>query len=126
VTRNEPDCVANIPRLVRLFGLKNVHSPGLMNTLQFFPADDAGLMERSFNHRSTQLQMLNFGVGCTPAVSGGEIRISDDRVLEVLAVPLRVLPTVWYVIGRRELCSAPTRFPMRRQRRRRESPLRGR
>ncbi len=95
ITRNEPDCVANIPRLVRQFGLNTVHSPGLMNTLQFFPADDAG-PERSFNHGSTEIQMLNFGVSCEPAIAGGELRISGERVLDVIAVPLRVLPTVWY------------------------------
>jgi flavorubredoxin len=96
VTRNEPDCVSNIPRLVRECGLKSVHSPGLMNTLQFFPADEADLQEKAFSHSTTELQMLNFGVGCTPAVPGGEIRISQERALEVVAVPLKVLPTVWY------------------------------
>jgi flavorubredoxin len=96
VTRNEPDCVSNIPRLVREFGLKSVHSPGLMNTLQFFPSDEANMKEKAFSHAATELQMLNFGVGCTPSLAGGEVRISDDRALEVVAVPLKVLPTVWY------------------------------
>jgi flavorubredoxin len=96
VTRNEPDCVSNIPRLVREFGLKSVHSPGLMNTLQFFPADEADLQETAFSHSTTELQMLNFGVGCTPAIPGGEIWVSQERVLEVVPVPLKVLPTVWY------------------------------
>jgi flavorubredoxin len=96
VTRNEPDCVSNIPRLVREYGLKSVHSPGLMNTLQFFPADEADLSEKAFSHSTTELQMLNFGVGCTPAIPDGEIRISPERALEVVAVPLKVLPTVWY------------------------------
>jgi hypothetical protein len=40
--------------------------------------------------------MLNFGVGCRPAIPGDEIHVSDDRALEVVAVPLKVLPTVWY------------------------------
>jgi flavorubredoxin len=96
VTRNEPDCVSNIPRLVREFGLKSVHSPGLMNTLQFFPADEADLQEKAFSHSTTELQMLNFGVGCTPAIPGGEIQVSQERALEVVAVPLKVLPTAWY------------------------------
>ena len=96
VTRNEPDCVANIPHLVRRSGLRTVNSPGLMNTLQYFPADDADLRETSFTHRSTELQMLNFGVRCVPAAPGGRVRVSDERSLEVVAVPLRVLPTVWY------------------------------
>jgi flavorubredoxin len=96
VTRNEPDCVSNIPRLVRECGLKSVHSPGLMNTLQFFSADEADLQEKAFSHSTTELQMLNFGVGCTPAVPGDEIRVSQERALEVVAVPLKVLPTVWY------------------------------
>jgi flavorubredoxin len=96
VTRNEPDCVSNIPRLVRECGLKSVHSPGLMNTLQFFPADEADLTEKAFSHSTTELQMLNFGVGCKPAIPGGEVRIAQDRALEVVAVPLKVLPTVWY------------------------------
>ena len=95
VTRNEPDCVANIPLLVRRSGLHTVNSPGLMNTLQYFPADDAHLRETSFTHRSTELQMLNFGVRCIPAVPGGRVRVSDGRTLEVVAVPLRILPTVW-------------------------------
>jgi flavorubredoxin len=96
VTRNEPDCVSNVPRMVREFGLKSVHSPGLMNTLQFFPSDEAELKERAFDHAATELQMLNFGVGCTPSAPGGEVRISHDRALEVVAAPLKVLPTVWY------------------------------
>jgi hypothetical protein len=96
VTRNEPDCVSNIPRLVREFGLKSVHSPGLMNTLQFFPSDEADLKEKAFSHTATELQMLSFGVGCTPSVPGGQVRISEGRTLEVVSVPLKVLPTVWY------------------------------
>ena len=95
VTRNEPDCVANVPNLVRQFALRTVQSPGLMNTLQFFRADEAGA-ESSFQHRSTELQMLNFGVGCRPAVPGSDIQVSEDRALEIVAVPLKVLPTVWY------------------------------
>lgn len=96
VTRNEPDCVANVPLLVRHAGLQTVNSPGLMNTLQFFPADDVDVRERSFTHRSTELQMLNFGVRCAPAAPGGDVPISDHRSLRVLGVPLRVLPTVWF------------------------------
>ena len=96
VTRNEPDCVANIPHLVRRSGLRTVISPGLMNTLQYFPADDADEREMSFTHRSTELQMLNFGVRCIPAAPGGRVHVSEGRILEVVAVPLRVLPTVWY------------------------------
>ena len=96
VTRNEPDCVANIPRLVRECGLKTVHSPGLMNTLQYFPADGFDLNEKSFSHRTTELQMFDFGVGCTPAAPGGTIEVSHGRSLEILAVPLKVLPTAWF------------------------------
>lgn len=96
VTRNEPDCVSNVPDLVRQFGLKMVHSPGLMNTLQFFEATEAARRESSFNHQSAELQMLSYGVGCTPAISGGQIELAGDRVLEIVAVSLRVLPTVWY------------------------------
>ena len=106
VTRNEPDCVANVPHLVRQFALKTVHSPGLMNTLQFFRADQTG-SESTFQHRSTELQMLNFGVGCRPAIPGGEVPVSDERSLEVVAVPLKVLPTVWYYdsVTRTMFCS---------------------
>ena len=117
VTRNEPDCVANIPLLVRRLGLKTVHSPGLMNTLQFFRAEEVG-PENSFNHRSTELQMLNFGVKCVPSVPGAEVAVSDGRVLQVMAVPLRVLPTVGTTIGSRARCSARihsrTKLPRRR------------
>lgn len=95
VTRNEPDCVANLPHWVRDFGLTTVHSPGLMNTLQFFPSD-APALETVFDHRSTELQMLSFGIRCAPALPGGTIPVSATRELEVLAVPLKVLPTAWY------------------------------
>ena len=96
VTRNEPDCVASLPLMVRRFGLETVHSPGLMNTLQFFVDDDADLNERSFVHHATELQMLSFGVQCSPARPGNEIVIGPSRRLSVIAAPLRVLPTVWY------------------------------
>ena len=60
-----------------------------------------------FQHRSTELQMLNFGVGCRPATPGGEVPVSDERSLEVVAVPLKVLPTVWYYdsVTRTMFCS---------------------
>lgn len=95
VTRNEPDCVANIPHWVREFGLTTVHSPGLMNTLQFFPSD-ASMPEAVFDHRSTELQMLSFGIKCAPALPASTIPVSATRGLDVLAVPLKVLPTAWY------------------------------
>ena len=96
VTRNEPDCVASLPLMVRRFGLEAVHSPGLMNTLQFFIDDAADLNERTFAHHATELQMLSFGVRCEPALPGHDIVIGPSRRLSVIAAPLRVLPTVWY------------------------------
>lgn len=96
VTRNEPDCVANIPLLVRKLGLETVHSPGLMNTLQFFAAGDGDLEEQSFVHRATELQMMDFGVQCRPATPQSEVPVGAARRLSVIAAPLRVLPTVWY------------------------------
>ena len=95
VTRNEPDCVANIPMLVARVGLRTVHSPGLMNTLQFFAADEAEREEQSFAERSAALQMLDFGVACQPARPGEGIAVGGERRLTVIAAPLRVLPTVW-------------------------------
>ena len=96
VTRNEPDCVANIPGWVSNIGLRTVHSPGLMNTLQFFPADQGEQLEQSFVHGTTELQMLNFGVRCSPALPGGEVPVGERRRLKALAAPLKILPTVWY------------------------------
>lgn len=95
VTRNEPDTVSNIPNLVRDFGLAEVHSLGLMNTLQFFPDDPIEQREASFTHRATELQMLNFGVRSVPAVPGGTIAVGPSRAIEVIAAPLRVLSTLW-------------------------------
>ena len=96
VTRNEPDCVANVPALVAPLGLETVHSPGLMNTLQFFRADEAEREEQSFAERAAELQMLDFGVACAPARPGEEVAVGGDRRLTVIAAPLRVLPTVWF------------------------------
>ena len=96
VTRNEPDCVANVPALVASLGLETVHSPGLMNTLQFFRADDAEREEQSFAERSAELQMLDFGVACAPARPGEQVAVGGERRLTVIAAPLRVLPTVWF------------------------------
>ena len=96
VTRNEPDCVASLPLMVRRFGLEEVHSPGLMNTLQFFIDNTGDLNEQTFAHHATELQMLSFGVRCEPALPGNEIVIGPSRRLSVIAAPLRVLPTVWY------------------------------
>ena len=96
VTRNEPDCVANVPALVALLGLETVHSPGLMNTLQFFRSDEAEREEQSFAERTAELQMLDFGVACSPARPGETVPVGGDRRLTVIAAPLRVLPTVWF------------------------------
>lgn len=96
VTRNEPDCVATIPCLVRDAGLETVHSPGLLNTLQFFAADEDGARERSFAHRADELQMLDFGVRCEPARPDDQVKVGGTRMLDVVAAPLKILPTVWY------------------------------
>lgn len=96
VTRNEPDCVASVPALVARFGVETVHSPGLINTLQFFAADDAERDEHSFAERTATLQMLDFGVACQPARPGEEVAVGGSRRLSVIAAPLRVLPTVWF------------------------------
>ncbi|PZP42666.1 MAG: hypothetical protein DI601_17545 [Azospirillum brasilense] len=107
VTRNEPDCVANIPGLVHLIGLRTVYSPGLLNTLQFFPADTMSLREGSFLDTATELQMLDFGVACTRVAPGDMVPVSERRRLEVIKAPLRILPTVWYYdrISRALFCS---------------------
>ncbi|RAI57105.1 hypothetical protein [Roseicella frigidaeris] len=107
VTRNEPDCVANIPGLVRLTGLRTVHSPGLLNTLQFFSDDTAALREGSFLDTATELQMLDFGVTCARVAPGDTVPVSERRGLEVIQAPLRVLPTVWYYdrLSRTLFCS---------------------
>ena len=95
VTRNEPDCVASLPLMVRRFALDTVHSPGLMNTLQFFADDATDLSEQAFAHQATELQMLSFGVRCVPARPGSEIMVGPSCSLRVIAAPLRILPTVW-------------------------------
>ena len=95
VTRNEPDCVASLPLMVRRFALDTVHSPGLMNTLQFFASDATDLRERAFAHQANELQMLDFGVRCVPALAGEEIAVGPSCSLRIIAAPLRILPTVW-------------------------------
>ncbi|UFN50097.1 hypothetical protein LPC08_05555 [Roseomonas sp. OT10] len=107
VTRNEPDCVANIPDLVRLTGLRTVHSPGLLDTLQFFTADTEALREGSFLDTATELQMLDFGVACARVAPGDTVPVSAHRRLEAIQAPLRVLPTVWYYerVSRTLFCS---------------------
>ena len=94
VTRNEPECVCNIPNLVKDFGIESVHSLPLMSSLQFLRGSD--LRAASFDARAGELQLLEFGVQCIPAEGSGSIPIGGQDRLEVFETPLRVLPTNWF------------------------------
>jgi hypothetical protein len=94
VTRNEPECVCNIPNLVNDFGIESVHSLPLMSSLQFLRGSD--LRAASFDARAAKLQLLEFGVQCNPAEGSGSIPIDGKDRLEVFETPLRVLPTNWF------------------------------
>ena len=67
MTRNEPECVCNIPNLVNEFGIKAVHSLPLMRSLQLLRAGLGDLRAASFDARVAELQLLEFGVQCIPA-----------------------------------------------------------
>lgn len=95
VTRNEPECVCNIPNLVKDFGIEAVHSAPQMSSLQFFPSDFAELRSESFDKRSAELLMLEFGVRCIAADEGESISINGEVRLEPFKTPLRVLPSLW-------------------------------
>jgi flavorubredoxin len=94
VTRNEPECVCNIPNLVNDFGVGSVHSLPLMSSLQFLRGGD--LRAASFDARAAELQLLEFGVQCIPAEGSKDIPIGGKARLEVFETPLRVLPTNWF------------------------------
>ncbi|MGY4290655.1 flavorubredoxin [Bradyrhizobium sp. LM2.7] len=95
VTRNEPECVCNIPNLVRDFRIEVVHSAPQMSALQFFPSDSVESRSESFDRRSTELLMLEFGVQCIAADEGESISINGQVRLEPFKTPLRVLPSLW-------------------------------
>lgn len=84
VTRNEPDCISNIPVLAKDPGVERVYSPGLMNPLDYF--DDV----------STRFQMLSFGVEQVPIRPGSRVPVGTGRYLEAVQTPLRMLSTTWY------------------------------
>ena len=96
VTRNEPECVSNIPYLVRDFGIEEVHSLRLMSSLQFFRADAAAQHAASFDQSSAALQMLEFGIKCTPSEQNEPVSLNGEVRLEPFETPLRVLPTLWF------------------------------
>lgn len=96
VTRNEPECVCNIPNLVKDFGIEAVHSAPQMSSLQFFPSDSAEVRSESFDKRSAELLMLEFGVQCIAADEGESISINGEVRLESFKTPLRVLPSLWF------------------------------
>lgn len=96
VTRNEPECVCNIPNLVNDFGITSVHSLPLMSALQFLHARPDELRAASFDARAAELQLLEFGVQCIPAEGRGSIPIGGASGLETFETPLRVLPTNWF------------------------------
>jgi hypothetical protein len=96
VTRNEPECVCNIPNLVNEFGIEAVHSLPLMSSLQFLRAGLGDLRAASFDARAAELQLLEFGVQCIPAEGGEAIPIGGRARLEPFETPLRVLPTNWF------------------------------
>ena len=96
VTRNEPECVCNIPNLVKDFGIEAVHSAPQMSALQFFPRDSAESRSESFDKRSAELLMLEFGVQCVAADEGEGISINGEVRLEPFKTPLRVLPSLWF------------------------------
>ncbi|MGY4349079.1 flavorubredoxin [Bradyrhizobium sp. GM7.3] len=96
VTRNEPECVCNIPNLVTDFGIEAVHSAPQMSSLQFFPSDSAESRSESFDKSSAELLMLEFGVQCIAADEGEGISINGEVRLEPFKTPLRVLPSLWF------------------------------
>jgi flavorubredoxin len=96
VTRSEPECVCNIPNLVRDFGVEVMHSLPMMSALQFFPAKPHDLRASSFNLRSTELQMLEWGVECVSADAGESVVVAGEERLVPFQTPLRVLPTNWF------------------------------
>jgi len=96
VTRNEPECVCNIPNLVKEFGIEAVHSLPLMSSLQFLRAGPGDLRAASFDARAAELQLLEFGVQCIPAGGSEGIPIGGKVRLEPFETPLRVLPTNWF------------------------------
>ena len=96
VTRNEPECVSNIPSLIKEFGIEAVHSLRLMSSLQFFRAGAGEQLANSFNVSSTKLQMLEFGIACISSEQGEPISLNGEVRLEPFDTPLRVLPTLWF------------------------------
>lgn len=84
VTRNEPDCLSNIPFFADRAGVKLVYAPGIVNALDYF------------EELSSSLLMQSYGVNHQPFRPGGRVALGPDRYIEAIATPLKMLSTAWY------------------------------
>ena len=88
VSRWEPDAMANLPWLIRTFGIAQVLSYGGINPLDFFEGFEAASARSLAEGVAGPAQLVPLSVGQVLAV--GSLRI------EVLATSLRLLLTNWF------------------------------
>lgn len=84
VTRNEPDCLSNIPFFAERAGVKLVYAPGIVNALDYFEV------------LSWSLLMQSYGVNHQPFRPGDRVALGPGRYIEAIATPLKMLSTAWY------------------------------
>lgn len=84
LTRFEPDCLVNLPAIVRRFGVREVHGGGVSNPFDFF--DDLSTAE--------QLR-ADAGVTLHRRLPGDAVEIGTGRHLDLVATTIRLLTTFW-------------------------------
>lgn len=94
LTRFEPDCLVNLPHIVRKFGVNEVHGGGVSNPFDFF--DDLSTSE--------QLR-ADAGVTLHRRLPGDDVKVgAGGRTLSLVATTIRLLTTFWaYDSGTRTL-----------------------
>lgn len=84
LTRFEPDCLVNLPHLVKRFGVTEVHGGGVSNPFDFF--DDLSTAE--------QLR-ADAGVQLHRRLPGDAVAVGQGRELNLVATTIRLLTTFW-------------------------------
>jgi flavorubredoxin len=96
LTRFEPDCLVNLPHLVKRFGVTEVHGGGVSNPFDFF--DDLSTSE--------QLR-ADAGVQLHRRLPGDAVKVGEGRELNLVATTIRLLTTFWaYDTGTKTLFSS--------------------
>lgn len=89
MTRREPDCAANVPRIIQEFGITSVYCGGGQNALDFFALFDDAATETFVKTASTGTRSRYHFFRPNDQMRKGAF------IFEAIRPPIRVCPTIW-------------------------------